>query len=246
MRYRRRREGGDWSKEGRRGSGNESRKVCRDPFERRMRQRERERMVLEERTRRIHLLDPDSRRWSPAGIRGVPSSRLLLHFRPPAVFIHSLRRRTPFRRLSFIITRPIIEAIIIEIYHAPRGEGDRGRSPGFLTNSGFSLSPSTKISSIIQEGVDKYGRHHLGNLRDFLLLAFKRGEDEVKKFSVSGFQSWPSYVDQRFWKIRAFEARRTVTTNFIKAWESPLQEVIKAASANLLTRRGLELNSGSV
>lgn len=118
MRYRRRWEG-DWSrKEEGRGSGNESRKVCRDPFEQRI---EGERIVLEERTRRIHLLDPDSRRWSPAGIRGVPSSRLLLHFRPPAVFIHSLRR-TPFRRLSFIITRPIIEAIIIEIYHAPRRE----------------------------------------------------------------------------------------------------------------------------
>lgn len=127
MRYRQRWEG-DWSK---RGEGQETspEKYAETPWSR---EGERERIVLEERTRRIHLLDPDSRRWSPAGIRGVPSSRLLLHFRPPAVFIHSLRRRTPFRRLSFIITRPIIEAIIIEIYHALRREEDRGASLGFV------------------------------------------------------------------------------------------------------------------
>lgn len=125
----------------------------------------------------------------------MPSSRLLLHFRPPAVFIHSLRRRTPFRRLSFIITRPIIEAIIIEIYHAPRREEDRGGLSGFLT--GFrpirEQALPTKMSSIIQEGVNKYRRHHLGNLRDFVI----RGEVK-KSFRCLWFRSRPSYVDQRF------------------------------------------------
>lgn len=48
-------------------------------------------------------------------------------------FYPSFVRRTPFRRLSFIITRVIIEAIIIGIYHAPQRKEGKAFSSLFLT-----------------------------------------------------------------------------------------------------------------
>lgn len=115
------------------------------------------------------------------GFEACPPHACSFIFVPPAVFIHSIRRPTPFRRLSFIITRPIIEPIIIEIYH---GERRMGTPLLFSLSSrpipGFSpLFPSAHENKFNQqeEGVNNGG--------DVTWL---------KKFS----EGRPSYVDQRF------------------------------------------------